>query len=66
MKNELEKKEPGKGPKTGKTEFSPQERRLCKRRKNRIDQGYLYISTVGWIDRRENCRRASDNYTFIG
>jgi hypothetical protein len=66
MKSEHEKRTPGRSPKIEKTEFSPQERRFSKRRKKHIDKGYVYISTVGWIDRRENCRRASDNYTAIG
>ena len=35
------------------------DRRIENRRKNH-SKGFTYISTVGWICRRENCRRESD------
>ncbi len=36
------------------------ERCGCDRRKT-SSPGYTYVSTVGWICRRENCRRNNDN-----
>lgn len=35
------------------------ENRTCERRKKE-DQGYIYITTVGWICRRDICRRQKD------
>jgi hypothetical protein len=65
MKNRFEKKAPDQGRKVEEAESSPQKRLLCDRRKNN-DRGYIYISTVGWIDRRENSRRSSDSYMAMG
>lgn len=65
MKKAPEKRGPGRGQKEGKVTPTPQERRLRDRRDN-SDSGYFYISTVGWIDRRENSRRATDGYLTIG
>ncbi len=36
------------------------ERRQVERREMKSD-GFAYISTVGWICRRESCRRDGDN-----
>jgi hypothetical protein len=63
MNNEHEKKVPDKDQKAGKTTFNPRECRICDRRK-KSDSGYMYISTVGWIDRRETGRRSNDFYMF--
>jgi hypothetical protein len=44
-------------------EYDPTERRNnCRRKKE--SQGYLYISMVGWMDRRENGRRSDDEVIF--
>jgi hypothetical protein len=65
MKNKSEKTVHDRGQKAEGVGFLRQKRLLDDRRKN-SDRGYMYISTVGWIDRRENCRRCSDNYMAIG
>ena len=33
-------------------------------RRREPSEGYTYISTVGWIDRRERLRRKADPYNF--
>ena len=33
-------------------------------RRNVPSASYTYISAVGWIDRRERCRRKNDTYGF--
>ena len=32
-------------------------------RRERECEGYAYIQTVGWIDRREKCRRNDDRFS---
>ena len=34
-----------------------------KNRRERACQGYAYIEMVGWIDRREQCRRNDDRFS---
>ncbi len=43
----------------GNTDKSENERRQSERRETKSD-GFAYISTVGWICRREQCRRNYD------
>lgn len=33
-------------------------------RRCKPSESYTYISSVGWIDRRERCRRKNDAYGF--
>jgi hypothetical protein len=63
MDKKQEKMVAGRDQKAEKTTFTPQERRILNRRK-KSDRGYMYISTVGWIDRREIGRRSKDTYLF--
>ena len=38
--------------------------RRCSDRRKEPGEGYTYISTVGWICRREQCRRRDDPYDY--
>jgi hypothetical protein len=40
------------------------ENRLEKDRRRKPSKGFTYISSVGWIDRREKLRRKNDPYNF--
>ena len=33
-------------------------------RRNRECEGYCYIEMVGWMDRREKCRRDNDRFSY--
>ena len=41
------------------------ENRWKEDRRREPSEGYTYISTVGWIDRRERLRRKVDPYNFF-
>ena len=41
------------------------EHRWKEDRRREPSEGYTYISTVGWIDRRERLRRKVDPYNFF-
>ena len=41
------------------------ENRWKENRRREPSEGYTYISTVGWIDRRERLRRKDDPYNFF-
>lgn len=45
---------------TPESQVTKEERRAEERRRKKSD-GYMYISTVGWICRRERCRREDDD-----
>lgn len=40
------------------------ERRNEQDRRNESSKGFTYITTVGWIDRRERIRRKDDPFIF--
>ncbi len=40
------------------------ENRWGKDRRGEPNEGFTYISSVGWIDRREKLRRKADPYNF--
>ena len=44
-------------------EPDPGNRRNVERRKDTAE-GFSYVSTVGWICRREQCRRKDDPFDF--
>jgi hypothetical protein len=63
MDTQHKKPAPNRNRDAEKTSFTPRERRIHDRRK-KSDMGYMYISTVGWIDRRETGRRSRDIFLF--
>jgi hypothetical protein len=40
------------------------EYRLEEDRRIELSEGFTYISSVGWVDRRERLRRKDDPYNF--
>ena len=60
----------GKKPRSGKRlagvarEGETTDRRSIERRAKK-SEGYTYIQIVGWIDRRERSRRASDTFAVL-
>lgn len=40
------------------------ENRLERDRRSESSEGFVYISSVGWIDRREKIRREDDPFDF--
>lgn len=44
------------------TEAVPDNCQRKSERRSRKCEGYCYIEMVGWIDRREKCRREDDCY----
>ena len=40
------------------------EHRICERRVKKDSPGFTYITTVGWICRRENYRRKGNDFLF--
>ncbi|MBI9088819.1 MAG: hypothetical protein JEZ12_06355 [Desulfobacterium sp.] len=49
---------------TGSYEEREEHRRQEEQRRRTESAGFTYISTVGWICRRESCRRKDDEFMF--
>jgi hypothetical protein len=47
----------------GKTLTAKDQNQRRTNRRERECEGYAYIEMVGWIDRREKCRRDDDRFT---